>query len=389
MNCIKTTKHQEDKLKANIPWFNPKIKGEKLRFPYHKDYSKLDKWQILRELSKDYQGKVHLRLEWMIFYETISDKNAKYTSEHFGISRRTFHKWHKRFKDSKSNIESLVDVSKAPINRRTPMINGIEEYRIKDIRKKYMRYGRSKIKKIYQNMYEESISTHKIQRVINTHNLYIDKKRQKKYRIKRARLLTNPKTRIMNYIKDINELGIGTLWHIDFIILHFKGHKRGVLTGIDHVSKIGYARVYTNPSSKSAEDFLKRLNYLVEGKIEVIHSDNGTEFEGLFKKACEIKGIHRVYSRAHTPNDNAINERFNRTLQEEWLEDSEEDLYDIDKSNKSLTKWLIEYNTHRPHQSLNYDTPLEFVLKAIDNSPKSSSSKVLPMYPAHTTEYLE
>lgn len=104
MNCIKTTKYQEDKLKADIPWFNPKIKGEKLRFPYLKDYSKLDKWQILRELSKDYQGEVQLRLEWMIFYETISDKNAKYTSEHFGISRRTFHKWHKRFKDSKLKI---------------------------------------------------------------------------------------------------------------------------------------------------------------------------------------------------------------------------------------------------------------------------------------------
>ncbi len=58
--------------------------------------------------------------------------------------------------------------------------------------------------------------------------------------------------------------------------------------------------------------------------------------------------------------------------------------HNIDKSNKTLTKWLIEYNTHRPHQSLNYDIPLEFVLKAIDNSPKSSTSKVLPMYPAHT-----
>ncbi|PJA11066.1 hypothetical protein COX67_01680, partial [Candidatus Falkowbacteria bacterium CG_4_10_14_0_2_um_filter_36_22] len=39
--------------------------------------------------------------------------------------------------------------------------------------------------------------------------------------------------------------------------------------------------------------------------------------------------------------------------------------------NHNLTEWLIEYNFKRPHQSLNYQTPLKF-------------SKVLPMYSSCT-----
>ncbi|MBU2539996.1 integrase core domain-containing protein, partial [Patescibacteria group bacterium] len=43
--------------------------------------------------------------------------------------------------------------------------------------------------------------------------------------------------------------------------------------------------------------------------------------------------------------------------------------------NHNLTEWLIEYNFKRPHQSLNYETPIKF----------NNSIKVSPMYPSSTT----
>jgi hypothetical protein len=43
--------------------------------------------------------------------------------------------------------------------------------------------------------------------------------------------------------------------------------------------------------------------------------------------------------------------------------------------NKKLTEWLIEYNFHRPHEALGYETPIEF-------------NKVLPMYPSGTGAFL-
>ena len=39
--------------------------------------------------------------------------------------------------------------------------------------------------------------------------------------------------------------------------------KRYILTAVDHASKLGYARMYKNKSSRSAADFLYRLRYLV------------------------------------------------------------------------------------------------------------------------------
>jgi hypothetical protein len=34
-----------------------------------------------------------LRVEWMVFYYTAGKENASLTAKHFGISRKTFHKW--------------------------------------------------------------------------------------------------------------------------------------------------------------------------------------------------------------------------------------------------------------------------------------------------------
>ncbi len=67
-------------------------------------------------------------------------------------------------------------------------------------------------------------------------------------------------------------------------------------------------------------------------------------------------------------------ERFNRTLQEEWLQEGNFH-FELDKLNRSLNNWLIEYNFHRPHASLNYENPLAF----FDNNFVSSNrKKILP-----------
>lgn len=314
------------------------------------------------------------RLEWMIFYYTVGKKKARATALYFGVSPKTFHKWKKRF--NPKIIQSLEEKSKAPLKRRVWEVTKEQETRVKTLREKHLKYGKKKLKVLYLKQYHEDISTWKIERVVRKYQLYPDpfehQKRTKRLKNKAKR----PKIRI-NKLKDFGFLPKpGKLWHTDSIILDWYGQRRIIFTAIEDQTKLGYARVYLTGSSRQAKDFLERLVYLSEGDIKIIHSDNGKEFAGEFEKACWQLGIQQIYSRVRTPNDNPCLERFNWTVQDEWLSLSETGLDDVPEANYDLTDWLIEYNSVRPHQSLDYLTPIEYA--------QQHYFKVLPMWPAST-----
>ena len=333
-----------------------------------------EKWTLLRDISKN---KLSLRaqekLEWIIFYYTIAKKNVSYASSYFGINPKTLYKWLKRFDEK--HLSSLEEQSRKPLKVRGWMVTLEEEANIKDLRKKNMEFGKQKLKVIYNREYGKNISTWKIERVVRKHNLYPDKIKHDYQVEKRKNLKAKIRINtIKEQLKQIKEFGF--LWHIDAIIIWWYGQRRIIFTAIEQLSKIAFARIYKTNTSGFAEDFLKRLMYLSNGKINIMHQDNGSEFQGAFERACETLGILQIYSRPHTPKDNPCLEKFNDTIQKEWLALSVVGLDDISEGNKDLNKWLIKYNSYRPHQALDYKTPLEYA--------QETFFKVLPMWSART-----
>lgn len=314
------------------------------------------------------------RLEWLIFYYTLGKEKARFTASYFGIAPKTLHKWKKRF--NPRLIQSLEEKSRAPHKTREWEVTKVQEERVILLRKKYPKYGKKKLKILYLKKYQEDISTWKIERVVREHQLYPDSEEYQKRIRREVRRETKPK----KTIKELNQIkeGIspGILWHTDSVILWWYGQRRIVFTALEDKTKLGFARVYTSNSSKKATDFLKRLVYLSQAEIRIIHSDNGSEFAGEFEQACRQLNIQQVYSRPRTPKDNPCLERFNWTMQDEWLSLSEVGLDEIPQANQDLTSWLVEYNFERPHQSLDYLTPMEYACQQY--------SKVLPMTPART-----
>lgn len=69
--------------------------------------------------------------------------------------------------------------------------------------------------------------------------------------------------------------------------------------------------------------------------------------------------------------------RFNRTIQEEFVEITDVDPLFVDDFNQQLLDWLIEYNSERPHQALAYQNPLEYL--------DTYHSQVSPMSSSRTT----
>jgi len=339
---------------------------------------KVDEWMYLRgQGRKQLSYSAQLKLEWIIYYHTQGNKNASTTAKYFNVARKTIHKWLKRFKDA--GLKGLEENSCAPMHVRKRMISLEQRVRIKSLRVRYPKYGKMKLVYLYQSEYREKISSWKIQKIIEEGNLYPDKLSAQRARRRQIQAKSHQKQRITKLLK---ENKVNYLWHIDTVILTLsEGGYRYLLTAIDEVSKMAYARLYSTHSSRSARDFLERLIYLTDKKVINIHSDNGSEFKMEFEQACRSLNIPQWYSRPHTPKDNAVLERFNRTIQEEFVQMSEVDIFYDDAFNLALTDWLIEYNFHRPHKALDYLTPLEYLdnyyLKTQQVSPSYSSLTVV------------
>jgi len=340
-------------------------------FPCHDNELK-NKWTLFREVALELglSSLAREKLEWIIFFNTVGEKNVTKTALYFGITRKTLHKWLGRFTDK--NLRCLEENSRSPHHKRTWMVTRLEEDRIIHLRKSHLKWGKNKLKVLYKKEYKKQISAWKIERVIRFHKLFPDPQKHLKLVENKARR----KARLSIYDIEKKE-DFGFLWHIDAIIIWWYGARRVIFTAIEDLTKIAFARIYTTNNSAFAEDFLTRLMYLSQQKVEIMHSDNGSEFKDKFESACRALGIIQAYSRPRTPTDNPSLERFNRTIQEEWLELSEVGLDDISKANQDLTDWLIEYNNLRPHQALDYQTPLSY---AYHNFPQ-----VLPMSPASTS----
>lgn len=331
--------------------------------------SKYLRW---REIGRDtLSSSARLRLEWVIFYSTSGKRNVSVTASYFGISRKTLHKYLSRFDET--NLRSLEERSRAPLHKRQRTITTQEEDRITDLRKKSKcKRGKKKLQRNYWNRYHERISTDKIQQTIDKFRLYPDRAgRQAQIRRNQKRKKDQVKIRIHQFEKK-EELGY--LWHTDTVVICWNSQRRVVFTAIEDQTKIAYARVYSSGSSRSGKDFLERLIYLSNHQIVNAHHDNGVEFEGEFEKACEQLGIQQIYSRVRRPKDNPALERFNRTIQEEWLEVSEVGLDDITQANLDLTEWLVDYNFDRPHQSLDYQSPIEYATSRFPVSPMWAAS---------------
>ena len=329
----------------------------------HDRYSRWREQAKLLKLSKE----ACLRLEWLIYHETRGGRNAQRTCRHFGIAPKTFYKWHHRFDGI--NLRLLESVCRAPKHVRQKEITPLEEGRIVALRKEHIRWGKMKLARLYRNIYGSDLSSWKVQYTIERHRLYYTPKKNALTQAKRKR--AKEKKRITELKKQPFP---GFLIAFDTIVLWWNGTKRYVLTGIDTVSKIAFARMYTSKSSRNAKDFINRMAHLMDYELWNTCHDNGSEFEKEFQQAITELGLGDYWSRTHTPTDNPVNERFNKTIKEEFIAMGNMTV-NVSRFNHHLTEWLIEYAFVRPHQSLGYDTPWEYYAKA---------NKLLPMYSSRT-----
>jgi len=148
----------------------------------------------------------------------------------------------------------------------------------------------------------------------------------------------------------------GDLVQLDTIhLMESENNRIYVYTLLDLYSRWTYARAVKRLSGKQTINFVKNANKKFLYDFKCLQSDHGPEFSQHFSE--RIKITHR-HSRVRKPNDNAHIERFNRTIQEEFLDKLPRD---VDVINRYLPKYLKYYNEERLHMGINFKTPSQML----------------------------
>ena len=177
--------------------------------------SDAEKWQWLRKRAqREISASAQLKLEWIIYYHTAAEKCAKDTALQFGVTRKTVHKWLARFKQEE--LVGFEEKSCAPHHVRKRQISLEQRVRVKSLRGKFPKYGKMKLVGLYKKQYKESISSWKIQKIIEEGNLYPDRAKATRLRKKQVQARIHARQRITKFIK---EKKVNHLWHVDTVIL--------------------------------------------------------------------------------------------------------------------------------------------------------------------------
>jgi len=128
---------------------------------------------------------------------------------------------------------------------------------------------------------------------------------------------------------------------------------------IDDHSRISFAAILPDQTHQSALRFffMARAYYSRFGfSIKRVLTDNGSCYrDRTFQQILARQHIKQRFTRPYTPRTNGKAERFIQTALREWAYAR---TYQTSvERNEQLDPWLHDYNFHRQHASLNYNTP--------------------------------
>lgn len=94
--------------------------------------------------------------------------------------------------------------------------------------------------------------------------------------------------------------------------------------------------------------------------VRAIQVNGGSEFQADFETECQRRDLRLFVLPPRCPKLNGWVERAQRTHSEEFHEITDFSL-EMVTLKQELLAWEHTYNTIRPHQSLGYLTPLQFI----------------------------
>ena len=149
-------------------------------------------------------------------------------------------------------------------------------------------------------------------------------------------------------------------WSMDFMQAVLWGGRRfRMLTVVDQFTKeCPVIEVDTSITGFRVSRVLEWLQ-VTRGLPEFITVDNGPEFAGMaLDRWAYTKNVKLDFIRPGKPTENAFIESFNGRVRQECL--NQHHFLDLEEARKTIEEWRLNYNSFRPHRTLDGMTPEEF-----------------------------
>lgn len=326
--------------------------------------------------AEAYERKKKLEHYKQLISEGCSQKTAFKVLE---VPKTTYYRWKKSY--DLFGLAGLENESRQPKELRKPEWTKEDEALVLKVRRIHYKSGKYKIAKILTRDYKSLITVSTVGRIIS--------KLLKNGRIKSVGFHMGRTTKKKRTFEN----------HAQRWTYGMKSQKPGELVQMDHatikldsgkvykhfkaicpITKITAEKAYCTATSEIASEFLQFAQEQLPFKIKTIQVDGGSEFMGVFETSCKNKGIDLFVLPPRSPKFNAHVERGNGTVKYEFYYDYNGPSA-LSIVNLRLQEFVKYYNTFRPHQSLNYDTPMEFYEK-LTNELKTDESRVKLALPA-------
>jgi transposase InsO family protein len=323
---------------------------------------------ILARIPVGLSKEARQRVKWFDHYR--QSNNVSKTCRYFGISRKTFHKWKKRY--SNYYLPSLESRSRKPRRFRQSKIPMEQIFLAKRLRTKYPYYSKYKLSVILKRDHAVILSPSTVGRIIKKYSLFF----KTKYPSKKKRYASKKVIERKHLPNDYSLAKPGDLIESDTKHLPFLGKKRYAFVAVDCIGKGAVIQIARAPSSAKNAVIIGKAKETFPFPIKAWENDNGPENLKDFHETLEQEKIPHYFSYPYCPDDKPYVERLIGTLEREFVQQGNL-VSDIETQQLRIDRWLDEYHNFRPHQSLGYLTPNEYYQKTIGKT--IQRNQVLPM----------
>jgi len=283
----------------------------------------------------------------------------------FPVKRSTLYLWQQKLKQAKGRLTGLIPTSTRPRRVRQMRTDPRIVTEIERLRRKHYRLGKQKLKPLLdvfckkEGLTPPSVSL--IGKIIKRHHLffqretpgYHDANRKKHEFAKKIRVNQAPRPQAGGYIQ------------ADTVETIINDVRRYTISFIDVKLKVGHSKTFTGKLARYALEVFQEFQLLSPVAIHTIQTDNGSEFAGEFDQYVKRHKLKHLWTYPNCPKINSVIERYNRSLQEEWLYTYLDEIDDTAQFNKRLREYLYFYNNQRVHEGLGLKTPAEVVGKEL------------------------